>query len=83
MRCPNDKKTRMVESSDYLNWCPHCRVERYAVRRNINDLKRADGGVLDFSREKNEILAGVSDGFRGLVEKAYDEYHKELTRREE
>lgn len=78
MKCPNDGETEMYKSEDYLDYCGHCGVERYAVRRNINDLVKHAGGVLDFSREKEVVLAEVSDGFKGLVDRAYDIYQKKL-----
>ena len=74
MICPNDNRTRMVDGFDYINYCPHCGIERYAVQRSINDLVRENGGVLDFSREKEVVLAETDPGFRDLVERAYDKW---------
>jgi hypothetical protein len=67
----------MVKDDDYLDYCPHCGIERYAVQRSINDLVKAGGGVLDFSRVKEEVLAETDPGFRDLVEKAYDKYKRQ------
>ncbi len=76
MKCPRDGKTRMQEGSDYLNQCPHCGVERYAVQRNINDLVRENGGVFDFTKPLEKVLETVSEGFKPLVARAYKKVNR-------
>ena len=73
MKCPNDRKTQMVKSSDHLDFCPHCGAERFAVERCIRDMMKED---YDWSLAPEEFAQKYMEGtpdssFDPLLGKAY------------
>lgn len=73
MKCPRDRKTEMVKSSDFVDWCPHCGVEKYAVERCIRAMMKEDyDWSLPLSDFKEKYCENTADSFfDALLLRAY------------
>ena len=73
MKCPNDRKTEMVKSSDFCDWCPHCGIERFAIERCIRGMMKEDyDWSLPLNHFKKKYCENTTDSsFDGLLLRAF------------